>query len=72
VRYNPNPGALEAFLATSDEVACLVAQSRKLEKEKGLKEWAPYFYPANAELDRLKKQWDELGKNFPIIGKQLE
>ena len=67
VRYNPNTRTLEPFMATSEEVASLVARSRKLEKEKGLKEWAPCFYPAKAELGRLKEQWDEFGKNLPTI-----
>jgi hypothetical protein len=62
VRYNPYIERLEPFLASSDEVANLLARSRKLEKEKGLKEWVPCFYPAKAEFDRLKKQWDAFGK----------
>jgi len=61
VRFNPNTSTLESFLASSDEVARAVAQSRKLEKEKGLKEWAPCFYP-KGDLDRLKAQWEEFGK----------
>jgi hypothetical protein len=64
VRYNQNTSTLEPFLASSDEVARAVAQSRELEKEKGLKEWAPCFYPAKGELDRLKAQWDAFGKEF--------
>jgi len=64
VRYNSNIKTLEAFLASSEEVARLVAQSRILEKEKGLKAWVPCFYPAKAEFDRLKGQWAKFGKEF--------
>ena len=63
VRYDPNIRTLEAFLASSEEVARLVAQGREMEKQKGLKEWAPCFYP-RGDLNRLKAQWDGFGKEF--------
>ena len=63
VRYNPSTRTLEGFLASSEEVALSVVQSRKEEKQRGLKEWAPCFY-SKADLGRLKGQWDEFGKEF--------
>jgi len=63
VRYDPNKKALEAFLASSKDVACLVAQSCEMDKQKGLKEWAPCFYP-KGDLDQMKTQWDAFGKEF--------
>jgi hypothetical protein len=63
VRYDPNKKGLEAFLASSEDVARLVAQGREMEKQRGLKEWAPCFY-AKGDLDRLKAQWDAFGKEF--------
>jgi len=63
VRYNPNTRIFEAFLASSEDVARLVAQGREIEKQKGLKEWAPCYYPKGG-LDRLKDQWDRFGKEF--------
>jgi hypothetical protein len=61
VRYDPKNKTLEAFLASSEDVARLVAQGRETEKQKGLKEWAPCFYP-KGDLDRLKAKWDAFGK----------
>jgi hypothetical protein len=63
VRYDANNKALEAFLASSEDVAHQVAQSREIEKERSLKEWAPCFYP-KGNLDQLKAQWDAFGKEF--------
>ena len=63
VRYDPKLHSLEAFMAASGEVAQLVTQLREKEKEKGLKEWAPCFYP-KGELGRLKAQWNEFGGDF--------
>jgi len=62
VRYNPTTRALEAFLACSEEVRRMVAKALEREKQKGLKEWAPCFYP-KGDLDRLKAQWDGFGKD---------
>jgi hypothetical protein len=61
VRYDPTKKGLEAFLATSEDVACLVTQSLETEKQRGLKEWAPCFYPKGA-LERLRTQWDAFGR----------
>jgi hypothetical protein len=63
VRYNSKAGALDGFLASSEEVADSVALSLEREKQKGLKEWAPCFYP-KGEFERLKAQWSEFGKEF--------
>jgi len=64
IRFNPQANSLEAFLVSSDEVARLVTQSRIREKEKGLKAWAPCFYPGEGGIERLKVQWDEFGKEY--------
>jgi hypothetical protein len=63
VRYDPNKKAIEAFLASSEEVARLVEQGREMEKQKGLKEWAQCSYP-KGDLDRLNAQWEAFGKEF--------
>jgi hypothetical protein len=63
VRYDSTPKALEAFLASSEEVASLVAQGREMERMKGLIEWAPCFYP-KGNLERLRAQWSEFGREF--------
>jgi len=63
VRYNPHTSTLEAFLASSEEVAHRAAQGREKHKQKGLKEWAPCF-ALEGDLDRLKAQWNAFGKEF--------
>ena len=63
VRYDPNTSTLEAFLASSEEVARQAAKGREMDKQKGLKEWAPCFGP-KGDLDRLKAQWNGFGKEF--------
>ena len=63
VRYDSKARSLEAFLAFSKEVARSVAEGREKEKQKGLKEWAPCFYPKE-NLAQLKKKWDDFGKEF--------
>ncbi len=61
VRYDPKLKSLEAFLASSEEVARLVGQESENGEKRGCKPWAPCFYP-KGELDRLKTQWNEFGK----------
>jgi len=60
VRYNPKTGRLEAFLESSVAVAGNVAEMVEADKGKGVKPWAPYFYPA--ELEKLRIQWEEFPK----------
>ena len=64
LRYSSNSSRLEAFLASSEEVARQVAQRREMDKQRGLKEWAPYFHPQKEALDGLKAEWDRFGKEF--------
>jgi hypothetical protein len=64
LRYNHKIGSFEVFLASSQEVADQCEEGRRQERERGLKEWAPCFYP-RGELERLKKQWQEFGRRFP-------
>ena len=63
VRYDQNKKRFEAFLASSADVARLVTQGREMEKQKGLKEWAPCFYP-KGELDLLAARWNAFGMEF--------
>ena len=63
VRYNPNTSTLEAFLASSEDVARNAGQGLEYAKQRGLKEWAPCFNP-KGDLDRLKAQWNGFGKQF--------
>ena len=50
-------------MESSERVAENCAAGIKREKEKGLKKWAPCFYPRN-RFEQLKFQWDALGKDF--------
>jgi hypothetical protein len=63
LRFHPKVGQFEIFLESSDRVAENCAAGVKREKEKGLKKWAPCFYPRE-NLDQLKYQWDTFGKNI--------
>jgi hypothetical protein len=62
VRYNPKLGGFEAFLESSEGVAEHVAKAQEAEKKRGVKEWAPCYYP-KGEYDRLQSQWENFGKN---------
>ena len=62
LRFHPKTGRFEVFLESSGKVAENCAAGVKREKEKGLKKWAPCFYPRDG-LDQLKAQWEEFGKN---------
>ena len=60
LRYDSKAGRFEVFLESSQKVAQEVNLGREQEKEKGLKEWAPCFYP-KGQYDRLKGQWESFG-----------
>lgn len=49
-------------MESSERVAQNCAANIKLEEEKGLKKWAPCFYPES--LEQLASQWEEFGKDF--------
>ena len=66
LRYDRKVGSFEVFLESSEKMAELVAQGRELEKEKGLKEWAPCFYP-KGDYERLKAQWEKFGTDIPNL-----
>jgi hypothetical protein len=61
VRYDPKTSGLEAFLESSVAVARCVAKAQEAEKVRGVKAWAPCYYP-KAEIDRLRSQWEDFGK----------
>ena len=50
-------------MESSERVAENCAAGVKLEKEKGLKNWAPCFYPRDT-LQQLASQWETFGKEF--------
>ena len=57
LRFDKKLGQFEIFLESSGEVVKNCAAGVKEEKEKGLKQWAPCFYPRNG-FERLKAQWE--------------
>lgn len=61
LRFHPKGGQFEIFLESSERVAENCAAGVKREKDKGLKKWAPCFYPRDG-LDQLKSQWDAFGR----------
>lgn len=61
LRFNNKTGQFEIFLDSSSEVAKNCAAEVKREREKGLKQWAPSFYPRD-RLEILKSQWEEFGR----------
>lgn len=61
LRFDKKLGRFEFFLESSEGVARNCEAGAKREKEKGLKEWAPCFYPRDG-FDRLKAQWEEFGR----------
>ena len=63
VRYCPNEGGLEAFLVSSREVVRNAGQGLEYAKHKGAK-WVPCFNPKNEDLNGLKDQWDQFGREF--------
>ena len=50
-------------MESSERVAKNCAAGVKREKEKGLRKWAPCFYPRN-RLRQLEFQWETFGKDF--------
>ena len=60
LRYDEKAQAFEVFLESSAKVAEAVDSGREHEKEKGLKEWAPCFYP-KGQYETLKTQWQNFG-----------
>lgn len=62
LRFHVKVRQFEIFLESSERVAENCAAGVKREKEKGLKKWAPCFYPRN-NLDQLKSQWDAFGRD---------
>jgi hypothetical protein len=62
VRYDPKVDGLEAFLESSNAVAQCVARDQQAEKMRGVKAWAPCYYP-QSELERLRLQWEEFGRS---------
>lgn len=65
LRYDTKVNGFEVFLEYSQRVADEVNLGREQEKQKGLKEWAPCFYP-KGQYDRLKGQWKTFGPQ-PVI-----
>lgn len=63
LRFNQKTGKFEIFMESSEKVAENCAAGVKLEKEKGLKKWAPCFYPRD-RLQQLASQWETFGKDF--------
>ena len=63
LRFNQKIKKFEIFMESSERVAENCATGVKLEKEKGLKKWAPCFYPRN-RLEQLAIQWETFGKDF--------
>jgi len=62
LRFYQKIGQFEIFMESSERVAENCATGVKREKEKGLKKWAPCFYPRD-RLEQLKSQWDKFGKD---------
>ena len=60
LRYDSKDHGFEVFLESSQKVAEEVDCVLEKEKGKGLKEWAPCFYP-KGQYDRLKSQWKAFG-----------
>jgi len=60
LRYEDKARGFEVFLESSRRVADLVDLGREQEKQKGLKEWAPCFYP-KGQYETLKSQWQNFG-----------
>jgi hypothetical protein len=63
LRFNNKIGRFEIFIESSTEVAKNCDAGVKREKEKGLKQWAPCFYP-KGQYDKLKSQWENFGLQF--------
>lgn len=61
LRFNKRLGQFEIFLESSAKVAENCAAGVKRDKEKGLKQWAPCFYPREG-FEQLKAQWEEFGR----------
>jgi hypothetical protein len=68
VRYDPSIKGPEAFLAASDYVARMVTESLEVDKQSGLKDWAPCFYPRE-DIEKLRAKWDAFGREF--VGQTL-
>ena len=62
LRFHPKVGHFEIFLESSEKVAVNCAAGVQREKDKGLKKWAPCFYPREG-FDQLKSQWDAFGRD---------
>jgi hypothetical protein len=58
LRYNNKTNSFEVFLESSKMVAESVNLSLQQEKQRGVKEWAPCYYPKN-NLDTLRNQWQK-------------
>lgn len=69
LRFNDKTGLFEIYLESSAEVARSCDLSVKREKERGLKEWAPCFYPREG-LERLSEQWKTFGLQRAENGKK--
>jgi hypothetical protein len=63
LRFNQKIGQFEIFMESSEKVAENCSAGVKRDNEKGLKKWAPCFYPRN-KLEQLKFQWESFGKDF--------
>lgn len=61
LRFNKKLARFEIFLESSAKVAENCADGVRIEKERGLKQWAPCFYPRDG-LEQLKAQWEKFGK----------
>ncbi len=62
LRFDKKNNQFEIFLESSSNVAENCEAGLKREKEKGLKEWAPCFYPRDG-FGNLKTEWEEFGRN---------
>jgi hypothetical protein len=64
LRFNKKLVQFEVFLESSVKVAENCADGVRREKEQGLKQWAPCFYPRDG-FEQLKAQWEEFGREPP-------
>jgi hypothetical protein len=63
VRYLKNELRFEVFLESAENVAEQVVKNMAHEKEKGNREWAPFWKlpKSDNDLARLRRQWREFG-----------
>lgn len=62
LRYDFRTRRFEVFLEHAAKVVEGIEPSQKRERQRQVKEWALCFNPGG-EQDRLKRQWEEFGRN---------